>query len=165
MREYVCTFLFSEDRSRVLLIRKNRPAWQAGKLNGIGGKIERGETPLEAARREFLEETGVTLAAEGLEHVLTLSGGDDFGSGEAWRGYFFRAFGDVGAARSLTDEGVEVHAVRPWREDTVPNLRWMVELMLDDEVVGGTYRVEVAGHGRHQEATNAKEVNAEDSAR
>jgi 8-oxo-dGTP diphosphatase len=129
------------------LIRKNPPAWQAGKLNAVGGKIEKGETPREAARREFLEETGVDLSHAGLEHVLTLSGGDDFGSGEAWRGYFFRAFGDVGTARSLTDEKVEVHPVRPWRQDTVPNLRWMVELMLDDEVVAGKYAVEVVGRG------------------
>ena len=36
-QQYVCGFLFSRDRARVLLIRKRRPAWQAGKLNGLGG--------------------------------------------------------------------------------------------------------------------------------
>lgn len=56
-RRYVLGFLFSEDGSRVLLIWKNRPAWQAGKLNGIGGKIEDGEQPLDAMKREFVEET------------------------------------------------------------------------------------------------------------
>ena len=40
MREYVCGFLFSPDRKKVLLIRKRRPAWQAGKLNGVGGKVD-----------------------------------------------------------------------------------------------------------------------------
>jgi hypothetical protein len=54
---YVLGFVFSEDSSRVLLVWKNRPAWQAGKLNGIGGKIEAGETPLQAMQREFREET------------------------------------------------------------------------------------------------------------
>ncbi|GGM88387.1 NUDIX domain-containing protein [Dactylosporangium sucinum] len=34
-----------------------------------GGKIEDGEEPIEAARREVLEETGLTAA--GLEHYLT----------------------------------------------------------------------------------------------
>ena len=57
-KTYVAGFLFSPDRSRVLLIRKNRPAWQAGKLNGLGGKIEPGETPPQAMRREFREEQG-----------------------------------------------------------------------------------------------------------
>jgi len=54
---YVVGFLFSEDQSRVLLVWKNRPAWQNGKLNGVGGKIEAGETPLQAMEREFKEET------------------------------------------------------------------------------------------------------------
>jgi 8-oxo-dGTP diphosphatase len=45
MQTYACGFLFSLDRTRVLLIRKRRPAWQAGRLNGVGGKIEPGETP------------------------------------------------------------------------------------------------------------------------
>lgn len=54
---FVLGFLFSEDGSRVLLVWKNRPAWQNGKLNGVGGKIEPGETPLQAMKREFLEET------------------------------------------------------------------------------------------------------------
>ena len=59
---YVLGFMFSRDLERVLLIRKNRPAFQAGKFNGIGGKIEGTvkplETPLQAMVREFEEEAG-----------------------------------------------------------------------------------------------------------
>ena len=54
---YVLGFVFSEACDRVLLMWKNRPAWQAGKLNGIGGKIEAGETAQHAMEREFTEET------------------------------------------------------------------------------------------------------------
>ena len=62
MQEYVVGFLFDEDARRyhktghgnVVLIEKNRPAWQAGRLNGVGGHIEIGETPDEAISREFL---------------------------------------------------------------------------------------------------------------
>ena len=56
--EYVLGFMFNEAESKVLLVWKNRPAWQAGKLNGVGGKIEAGETPVQAMNREFAEETG-----------------------------------------------------------------------------------------------------------
>ena len=140
---YVCSFLFSPDRGRVLLIRKNRPAWQAGKLNGVGGKIEPGEAPHTAARREFREETGLDLAESAFEHVLTLGGADDFGSGQPWEGYFFRAFGSVEAARALTDERLEVHPTRPLPADTIPNLGWIIPLLLDDEVIARRYDVRV----------------------
>lgn len=60
---YVVCLLFSEDLSQVCLIEKQRPDWQKGLLNGPGGKIEPGETILEAATREFKEETGVCIAS------------------------------------------------------------------------------------------------------
>jgi 8-oxo-dGTP diphosphatase len=141
MKTYACGFLFSPDRRRVLLIRKRRPAWQAGKLNGLGGKIEPGESPLDAMRREFHEEAGVDLAD--WEEVLQLSGTDDAGSGLSWRGHFFRAFGDVDQPRSMTDEQLERHDVAALPADVIPNLRWMIPLMLDDEPIAGGYRVEI----------------------
>ena len=142
MRTYACGFLFSPDRKRVLLIRKRRPAWQAGKLNGLGGKVEPGETPLQAMRREFREEAGVDMAE--WQEVLTLSGADDAGSGVGWRGHFFRAFGDLEAPRSITDEQLERHAVDALPHDVIPNLRWMIPLMLDDEPLGGTYELRLS---------------------
>lgn len=61
---YVCGFLFDPDLERVALIIKNRgPANMAGKLNGIGGKINPGESARGAMAREFLEETGVHIDA------------------------------------------------------------------------------------------------------
>lgn len=62
-RKYVVGFLISQNCKRVVLIRKNRPQWQAGKLNGVGGHIEDGETPIKAMMREFLEETGVRITS------------------------------------------------------------------------------------------------------
>ena len=45
----------------VLLERKQRPVWQAGKLNGVGGKAEPGERALDAMRRECKEETTLDI--------------------------------------------------------------------------------------------------------
>ena len=42
---YVLGFAFSKSGQMVLLIWKNKPEWQRGKMNGIGGKIELGEHP------------------------------------------------------------------------------------------------------------------------
>jgi len=58
IQRYVLGFMFNEEITEVALIRKNRPVWQAGHLNGIGGHVEPGEAPDIAMAREFLEETG-----------------------------------------------------------------------------------------------------------
>lgn len=57
---YVLGFMFSPDMERVVLIRKTKPEFQKGKLNGVGGKIEENETPIKAMIREFQVETGVS---------------------------------------------------------------------------------------------------------
>lgn len=56
------TLLYVVHDGRLLLIHKKR-GLGAGKLNGAGGKVDPGETPLEAATREFEEE----LAARPVE--------------------------------------------------------------------------------------------------
>lgn len=57
--QFVAGFLFDEAGDWVLLIKKRRPAWQVGYLNGIGGRIEPDESAAEAMRRECVEEAGV----------------------------------------------------------------------------------------------------------
>lgn len=51
--------MFDKSLNTVALIEKNRPDWQKGRLNGLGGKIEYGESAVEAMIREFEEEGGV----------------------------------------------------------------------------------------------------------
>jgi len=68
MKTYVLGFLFNKNKNKLLLIRKNRPSWQAGKLNGIGGKVEEGEAVLTAMHRETKEETGYGVAP-GAENI------------------------------------------------------------------------------------------------
>jgi 8-oxo-dGTP pyrophosphatase MutT (NUDIX family) len=43
----------------VLLIHKDKPAWQKGRLNLVGGKVEENESPLQCAVRELKEEAGL----------------------------------------------------------------------------------------------------------
>ena len=56
------TLLFVVRDGEILLIRKKR-GLGAGKINAPGGRIEPGETPIDAAIREAREEVGVTAIA------------------------------------------------------------------------------------------------------
>lgn len=132
--EYVVGLLFSPDRRQVALIRKNRPAWQAGKWNGIGGKVEPGESPADAMRRECLEEAGVSLPCrEWLEtwHPFAVITGPEKTVGEvSFRVHYFRCFSSaVLNLETCTDEQVDVFYVGSLPE-TVTNLRWLIQMAL-----------------------------------
>lgn len=68
MTDYVVGFAFDQHGS-VALIHKERPSWQKGRWNGLGGHIEEGETGSEAMAREFLEETGMSTAPSDWRHA------------------------------------------------------------------------------------------------
>lgn len=121
--QYVAGFLFSADRKRVALIRKNKPDWQKGRLNGIGGKVEDGETIGEAMVREFEEETGRPTG--GWSYFARVGNGNFTVS-------FFRLFGDC-SLDSKTDEIVAWYPIAKLDKlPVIPNLRWLIPLALDD---------------------------------
>ena len=59
MREYVLVLPKKAYLNDILLVLKDKPAWQKNKLNLVGGKMETGEIPEIAAVRELKEETGL----------------------------------------------------------------------------------------------------------
>lgn len=131
----------------VLLIRKLRPAWQAGRLNGVGGKVEFGESPDEAMAREFREETGHE-APLNWRWVVTVDDSRNYG-------HYFAVYSAeidtedlLGIARGqlhrILDpalELVEVHPAEFLPPDTLASLRYLVPLALDRYLDGGTLRL------------------------
>lgn len=123
---YCLGFLFSEapEYRSVCLIRKTKPEWQRGKLNGVGGKIKDGELPLVAMRREFMEETGcrkhnwVPFAVLAYPEALV---------------YCFASEDQMlidGALRTMTDEEVVVVSSNPpWRTNgRIRNLGYLIPM-------------------------------------
>jgi 8-oxo-dGTP diphosphatase len=64
--------LFLKREEHYLFIEGAPRKWWAGKVNGIGGSVEAGETIIEAARRETREETGLEAQALHLAAIVTV---------------------------------------------------------------------------------------------
>jgi 8-oxo-dGTP diphosphatase len=121
MKEYTLGFLINDQKSpKVWLIRKNKPEWQKGKLNGIGGKIEKTDmSPYQAQVREFKEEAGLDIP--NWEHFCTIT--DD----NAYAVYCFRAF-STETPTSMTDEKLEEYYIDSLPSDTLFNIPWLVAM-------------------------------------
>lgn len=132
---YVAGFLFSEreeTKDRVILIRKNRPEWQKGKWNAIGGKVEEGESVYAAMTREFEEEAG--LKVENWKKFCELSG-------DGYQVDFFVAYGKTWHCKAMTDEAIQGFKTSELPEDVIPNLRWLIPMaanMEEDSALGYT---------------------------
>lgn len=132
---YVAGFCFDYELQKVLLIQKMRPTWQIGKLNGIGGKIEPNETPLNAMAREFSEKTGLPKLAWNAFCIL---------EGVQWRVHFFYAISDcLYNAAKVTDETPVICQVRHIHAEqilinsgfveteVIPNLKWLIPMAIN----------------------------------
>lgn len=136
MQEYVNGFMVTGTDglgiNSGLFILKQRPTFQAGRWNGIGGKIEPNESPIDAMVREFKEETGLDTDAEDWKPTVILEGHD-------YLVHFFvsvASFVFLEKATSVTDEPVRIMNLADllWREPTLPNMRWVLPLSLDTTV-------------------------------
>lgn len=129
MRNYVLAFMINATKNQILLIKKKRPAFQAGKMNGIGGKIEGDETPVDAIIREVEEETGLKTT----EYEWANFG--EMRLPDGGKVHLFKTFrDDLENALSMTDEEVVVmdidyNFLKPL---VMPNLIWLIDVAMDN---------------------------------
>ena len=123
---YVCAFVM-DHAYNILLIRKKRPDWQAGYLNGVGGKIEFGESVREAMSREFYEETGISIEKHNWVYVCELVN-SNYDSSKVT---FFTAKLDRIDYQNKTDEQLELVNYEVMSQyNLMPNLKALIELTL-----------------------------------
>jgi 8-oxo-dGTP pyrophosphatase MutT (NUDIX family) len=61
--QYSLGYVFNEELNKVFLLAINKPGKLGdGLINGVGGKVDSTEKPLESMIREFQEETGQLIA-------------------------------------------------------------------------------------------------------
>lgn len=129
---YVLGFAFDEAKQNVVLIRKNKPEWQKGKWNGVGGKVEIGENYEDAMVREFKEETGVETSIYDWTRYMYMCG-------EGWEvNVFYSVDNRYDVSKTSTEELVE-----RWRVDQVPhmnaisNLSWLIPMAINHSESSG----------------------------
>ncbi|MCX8497600.1 MAG: 8-oxo-dGTP diphosphatase [Akkermansiaceae bacterium] len=131
--EMHATILFIIKDGKILLIEKKR-GLGAGKINGPGGKIDAGETPLEAAVRETEEELCITPTAPRKLGELQFSMSDC----PHIHCHVYRA-DDYSGTPTETDEAVPVWTAidaipyqRMWEDDQ----HWLPILLEDQSFLG-----------------------------
>ena len=126
---YVTGFMYSVDQKRVVLIEKINPEWQRGRLNGVGGKIEKDETPEVAMSREFEEETGVPTVPEAWKVFAVITGS------QKYKVYFLHTLSDDFVnVRTVEEEKVGIYAVDDLPHNVLHNLRWLIPMSLDSKL-------------------------------
>jgi len=150
MIKYVVGFAFSEDMKQVIMIQKEHPHWQKGKLNGVGGKADQQveetqrtrahiETPYEAMVREFEEETGVRFETwecyaicEDKKKDITM--------------YCYRIFDNyISECKTMTDEVIKVCSppavITLGPPSTLSNIPFLLAMAMDKNIIGAQITV------------------------
>jgi 8-oxo-dGTP diphosphatase len=132
-QHYVVGFAFNPEKNKVLLIKKNRPNWQAGKFNGIGGKIESFDSsPFIAMSREFKEETGLEISPKEWD-LFNIIESPDF------KLFVFHTTSTtLDDFQSITDEIVHYVEVSDLFNnqfsECISNLSWLISMCLDRDI-------------------------------
>ncbi|AZV60009.1 NUDIX domain-containing protein [Peribacillus frigoritolerans] len=109
----------------LMLFRQKDP--NQHKWNGIGGKIEKGETIDESMEREILEETGLKVRGMSFRGIVTWN--------ETGGMYVYRAE-DTGGGLSACDEGELAWKPFQWvmeASEVVSNIKYYLKDILQDE--------------------------------
>lgn len=118
-------FVFNSDLSEVILIEKQRPQWQKGLWNGLGGKIEPGESIQECLIREVKEESGLSIPLKSWVEIASMTAQD-------WNVLIFGASIPKSSTplHSATGEVVKWFSLKNFPQ-VIDNLYWLIPLSMN----------------------------------
>lgn len=144
IKNYCLGFMFSKDKSKVLLILKDRPEWQKNHLNGIGGKEEPQDHSIMSITqvREFEEETGINTVVQDWDLFAIITGketenktGTEIGS--VYNIHCYKSFSDnIFQAKQMESELPVVVKCNYLQEmeyigtPILPNVNWLIPMAL-----------------------------------
>lgn len=153
VKHYVVGLAFSKTGNQMAAILKDRPEFQKGKWNGIGGKIEPGDMNgkqlfnggitnpdnhivLNAMVREFEEETGVKSYLNEWRYFAKVTILEDKLGGRAVIHCLCRFDNDVFECMTMETEPVVVHTVQDLttKLPTAPNIPMLISIATNQNV-------------------------------
>lgn len=122
--EATLAFVFNENLDQVLLIKKQKPPQHAGLLNGLGGKLEAGETHLGCVTREISEEAGLSIPPQKWLSVGQMTWSN-------WEVSIWTATTTDNNAKAFPESGVAWYPVQILPKNIIANLAWLIPLAVD----------------------------------
>ncbi len=147
VNSYVVGLAFDISQKRIVLIEKNRPDWQKGKLNGIGGKVEKLESIHEAMSREFQEEAGLKTMPYAWRYFLCLNCIEDKTSI-----HFFTcnlSTYEYHSLKQTTDEELRIITVENLHHNNynaIHNLKWIIRMAKDPFIMTEPLFIQYGGN-------------------
>lgn len=138
MEKFTLGFVFNSDSSKVLLIHKQKPDWQSGRINGIGGKIEAGESALDCIVRECQEECLLDIPRKNWYRYALIE--QAIGDVVVFAAKFSK---DMSGAKQNDYEMIEWFDTLHLPSNALSNLQWLI-LMAKQILDGEKFNVQIA---------------------
>ena len=136
---YKYTLAFIKRNDQILMMNRLKSPWM-GMWNGIGGKRQENETPLECIMREILEETGIKVEASQVKDKGILTWNDEFKAYDNGMHIFYVELPSnfILETPISTDEGILEWKTPSWLCDIENlgvsyNIRYFLDNLLNDD--------------------------------
>jgi 8-oxo-dGTP diphosphatase len=123
---HTAAYVIMRQQGKLAFVLRQNTQWMNGYYGLPSGKIEKGESAVQAAIREAKEEVGVTITPDQLQHVLTGDRHDEID----WIDICFEASGWEGEPYNAEPH---IHSELSWLdpddlpENIIPSVRFYIE--------------------------------------